>query len=110
MPCHDGRCLSELRQYHADDEPNLTNTDGHNTHKFSIGNFVALCDSDDPTDAKQFNTFHVAKVINIADGLASLQNFATMTRKLTQEKWRPLYQLADGAYTLTKPRKDAEAM
>ena len=33
-----------------------------------------------------------------------------MTRKLTQEKWRPLYQLADGAYTLTKPRKDAEAM
>ena len=33
-------------------------------NSFRIGNFVALCDTDDPTDV----TFHVAEVISIADG------------------------------------------
>ena len=105
-----GRCLSELRRYHAANDPNLTDPSGDNVHKFIIGNFVALCDTDDPSDKKGYHTFHVAKIINIADGLASLQNFATMTRKLTQAKWKPLYQLSDGAFTLTKPRKNADEL
>ena len=87
-----GRCLSELRLYHVAGDPNLTDPAGDNTHTFTVDNFVTICDTDDPSDKKGYHTFHVVKVINIADGLASLQNFTTMTRKLTQAKLKPPLQ------------------
>ena len=76
-------------------------------HKFRVGDYVALCDTDDPND-QGYRRYHIAKVINIADGLTQLLNYATTTRKLENAKWQPLYQCDDGAYTLTKPHKGAQ--
>ena len=72
-----------------------------------MGDFVALCDTDDP-NSKEYHMYHLAKVINVADGMAQLQNYAATNRKLANAKWKPLYQDTDGAYMLTKPRKEAE--
>ena len=72
-----------------------------------VGNFVALSDTDDP-NSKGFKQVHVGKVINIADGQARIQNYATLSKNIAQAKWAPLYQMDDGVYTTVKPRRNAK--
>jgi len=53
---------------------------------------------------------HVGKIINIADGQASVQNYATLSKNIAQAKWAPLYQLSSGVYTTVKPKRDARKL
>ena len=102
-----GRCSSELRAYNSDDLPNLPRREDTPT-RLQMHNFVALSDTDD-VDSNDYNMYHVGEVINIADGQAHVQNYATSSRNLKTAKWQPLYQLSSGAYTTVKPRTGAKS-
>ena len=100
-----GRCLSELWPYRSDSEPaDITNQTLE--HDLKVGNFVALCDTDDPTSDK-YNLFHLGKVTNIADDQAHIANYATFGKNLITAAWKPLYQTDAGEYTVAKPRRAA---
>ena len=47
---------------------------------------VTLADIDDP-DNDVYNRFHLAEVVNIADGQVSLLNYATTNVNLKTTKW-----------------------
>ena len=102
-----GRCSSELRAYRSVERPNLISTVNNVGTDLKVGNFVALSDTDDPK-AKGFKQVHVGKIINIADGQAHIQNYATLSRSMAQAKWAPLYQLPSGVYTTVKPKRNAK--
>ena len=103
-----GRCLSELRKYNSDELTNLVDPAASNTNVMAKGSYLALTDTDDP-DSDVYNRFHLAKVVNIADGQVSLLNYATTNANLKNAKWQVLYQDDDAAYTMVKPRKNAKA-
>ena len=103
------RCLSELRPYRSDEQPNLVGMASKANTDLKIINFVALSDTDDPHDPN-FNTCHVVKIINIADGQVHIQNYATLSTSLTAAVWRPLYQLPTGVYTTVKPKRNANKL
>ena len=73
------RCLSELRPYRSEGQPNLISVANNVGTDLKINNFVAFSDTDDPND-KNFNRIHVGKIINIADGQAHIQ----ITRRTRQ--------------------------
>ena len=77
------RCLSELRKYNSSEQPNLRRDGEGDTHNFKLDNFVALCDTDDPSDP-MYNNFRVGRLINIADGQAHIQNYAITSKNLAQ--------------------------
>jgi len=99
------RCLSELRPYRADSKPTAI-TQQTLTHDLKVGKYVAICDTDDPAN-ENYNRYHLGKVTNIADGQASIANYATFGKNIITARWKPLYQKDNGTYTLAKPRKAA---
>ena len=54
-----GRCLSELRPYRSEETPHLITT-AEVYSSFKVGNFVALCDTDDP-NAQDYKQYHVGR-------------------------------------------------
>ncbi len=92
------RALAELRRYHPDQAPlhlPAANHADENYSDYELGNFVALADTDDPSD----DLFHVAKIISVADGKVQLLNYATNNRNLTNAKFEKLFQnSSDGRY------------
>ena len=100
-----GRCLSELRPYRSEEMPLLITAAQVHSH-FKVGNFVALCDTDDPND-KDYKIYHVGKIVNLADGQAQIQNYATQSKNIANAVWSPLYQLTSGVFTVAKPRRNA---
>ena len=101
-----GRCASELRAYKGKGKPALITPEDDDVHEFRLGDFVALCDTDDPNDPT-YNRFHVGKVINIADDQAHILNYATNDSHVARAGWQVLYQQDDGVYTTAKPAKHA---
>merc|ERR1712032_719418 len=68
-----------------------------------IGNFVSLCDSDDPED----DHFHLCKVVDIVDGKAILLNYATGTKNIKHAIFKVMYQEDSTLrYTTVKPTKN----
>ena len=100
-----GKCSSELRKYNSTELPNLP-TREDTPARLRKDKFVALSDTDD-VDSKGYSMYHVGKVINVADGQAHIQNYATANRNINTATWQPLYQLDSGAYTTAKPRRGA---
>ena len=85
------RSTSELRQYKAAGPP--LQLPSANDSKLYVNNlakdkFVALCDTNDPTD----NKFSIAKVIDVdADtDMATLAYYGTTMGNINTAKWRPL--------------------
>ena len=69
-----------------------------------LGNYVALCDTDDPEDT----LFHLCKVIALEDGKAVLLNYATFQPNIKTAKFSIMYQeRSTHRYTTQKPTKDA---
>ena len=101
------RYSAELHKYNSTGTPNLP-TREDTPARLQVHKFVALSDTDD-TSSKGYSKYHVGEVINIADGQAHIQNYATSNSNVNTAKWQPLYQLDSGAYTTVKPRKDAAA-
>ena len=94
------RTSNNLRPYGAKESPDLPLMDQQPVSKFRVGNFVALQETDDPED-KNYNRFHLAKVIQIADSVAELLNYATFGTNLATAQWYPLYQNDSGVYMTT---------
>ena len=70
-----------------------------------IGNFVTLCDSNDPSD----DQFHLCKVLDIVDNKAILLNYATWTANIHQAVFSIMYQEDKTLrYTTVKPKRRAE--
>ena len=61
---------------------------------YEVGNFVALADSDDPSDDR----YHVAEIISNADNRIRLRNYATTSTNINNATWQPLFQHRDGRY------------
>ena len=101
-----GRCSAELRPYNSDEQPNLVST-ANTGNKLRMGSLVAFSDTDDTQDAGH-KLYHIGKVVNVADEVAHVANYATQSKSVTQAKWSLLYQLPNGVYTLTKPRRGAK--
>ena len=99
------RCFSELRPYRSTKDPiDLPMANGVNMQENSckIGNFVTLCDTDDPND----DLFHLCKVLDIVDNKAILLNYATWTANIHQAKFSVMYQEDKTLrYTTDKPRR-----
>jgi len=98
------RCFSELRPYKSPilplDLPMANDTDMQK-HKLKIGNYVSLCDSDEPED----DHFHLCKVIAIRDDKAVLLNHGTWGKNIKTAVFKIMYQDEKSAqYTLDKPR------
>ena len=69
-----------------------------------MGNFVELCDSDDPED----DHFHLCRILAIEDGKAVLLNLATSTRNIRMAKFTILYQKKNTLqYTTETPSRNA---
>ena len=102
-----GRCASELRKYNSDGTPELMDVNQDNIHEFRIGDFVALCDHEDPKH-KYHSHYHIGEVINIADGHAHVRNYATLNSHPARAGWSILYQKDNGVYTTIKPKRSAE--
>ena len=86
------RSVAELRRYNASGPPtglNVFNDEAAMSTDLRPGNFVALCESDDPADEQ----FHVAKVVNINadEKTATLRQYATKTSNLKLAVWQPLF-------------------
>ena len=103
------RCFSELRPYKSPRLPltlPMANDPGLQEHKLIVGNYVALCDSNDPEDVH----FHLCRVLEIEDGKAILQNYATFGNNIKTVKFSPMYQEERTLrYTTDKPRRNAES-
>ena len=105
---HEGRsyyrCFSELRPYRSTKDPvDLPMANGINMQENSckIGNFVTLCDSNDPSD----DQFHLCKVLDIVDNKAILLNHATWTANIHQTVFSIMYQEDKTLnYTTVKPK------
>ena len=70
-----------------------------------VGNFVALCDSDNVKD----DHFHVCKVLAIQDNKAVLLNYATWTSNIKTAQFSVMYQHAkDHTFTTIAPRKNVK--
>ena len=102
------RCFSELRKYHSPDLPiDLPMANGKNmqVNKLIIGNYVTLCDTDDPQD----DLFHLCKVTEIRDDKAILLNFATWGKNLKTAKFEVMYQERNTQrYTTAPPKGNAK--
>ena len=82
------RCFSELRLYQSNSLPMdlpVENDTRMQERKLIVGNFVALCDSDE-------DHFHLCRVLAIEDVKAILLNYSTSTRNLRLAKFGILYQ------------------
>ena len=78
------RCLSELRPYHASNDPELDAGVAPDTAtSFTVGDYVAYRDTDDP-DSEDSQRYHVGKVVNIADGNAHVHCHATHGKALSR--------------------------
>ena len=103
------RCFSELRPYRSTNIPvdlPMANSRPMQENILKIGNFIALCDSNDPED----DLFHLCKVIGIVDNKAKLLNHATCTRNIWQAVFKVMYQEKSTLrYTTVKPNKGAKA-
>ena len=102
------RCFSELRPYRSTKDPvDLPMANGIDMQENSckIGNFVTLCDSNDPND----DLFHLCKVLDIVDNKAILLNYATWTTNIHQAVFSIMYQEDKTLrYTTVKPKRNAE--
>jgi hypothetical protein len=92
------RTSNNLRPYGTEEFPDLPLLNQEPVTNFRVGDFVALQDTDDPKD-KNYNRFHLAKVIQIVDNYAELLNYATFGTNLASANWYPLYQKENGVYT-----------
>jgi len=92
------RTSNNLRPYGTEEFPDLPLLNQEPVTNFQVGHFVALQDTDDPKD-KNYNRFHLAKVIQIVDSNAELLNYATFGKNLATAKWYPLYQKDNGVFT-----------
>ena len=103
------RCFSELRPYKSDKLPldlPMANHADMQVQKLIVGNYVALCDSDDPED----EYFHLCKVIEIEDDTAILLNYATFSSNMVTAKFSIMYQERQSLrYTTEKPRINARS-
>ena len=103
------RCFSELRPYKSDKLPidlPMANHRDMQERKLIVGNYVALCDSDDPED----NYFHLCKVVEIEDDTAVLLNYATFGKKLATARFSIMYQEQQSSrYTTDKPRLNSRS-
>ena len=101
------RCFSELRLYRSNKLPldlPVANDTRMQERRIIVGNFVALCDSDDPDD----DHFHLCRVLGIEDEKAILLNYSTSTQNLKLAKFGILYQKrSTQQYTLEPPGKKA---
>ena len=101
------RCFSELRLYKSNSLPMdlpVANDTRMQERKVIVGNFVALCNTDDPED----DHFHLCRVLAIEDEKAILLNYSTSTRNLKLAKFGVLYQKrSTQQYTLEPPGKKA---
>jgi len=92
------RAQSELRRYYPAQSPTDLSAANHadeNYTDYEVGNYVALCDTDDPADS----LFHVAKIMNIIDNKVQLLNYATTTTNIAHAKFQILHQHnSDGRY------------
>ena len=92
------RCLSELRPYRANKDPEINVGVAPDTAtSFEVGAYIAYRDTDDP-DSQDSKRFHIGKVVNLADGEAHVHCLATKGKALSRAQWRPLYQNDQGAY------------
>ena len=97
------RCLSELRPYRANKDPELNVGVAPDTAtSFEVGSFIAYRDTDDP-DSEDSSRYHVGKVINVADGQAHVHCHATHGKALSRALWKPLYQNDNGVYAVGDP-------
>ena len=100
------RCFSELRPYRSTMTPidlPMANSRSMQENRLIIGNFVSLCDSDDPED----DHFHLCKVVDIVDGKAILLNYATGTKNIKHAIFKVMYQEDSTLrYTTVKPTKN----
>ena len=100
------RCFSELRPYRSTKTPvdlPMANSRSMQENKLIVGNFVALCDSDDPED----DHFHLCKVVDIVDDKAILLNYATCTKSIKQAVFKVMYQEDTTLrYTTVKPNRN----
>jgi len=95
--CKYQRSAAELRRYKADGPPlelPMANHSDLALNEFVIGNYVALCDEDDP----QCDQYHVAKVVSLNNGKAQLLNYCTATSNIKNAKWQVLHQHEDGRF------------
>jgi len=101
------RCFSEIRPYKSTKLPlNLPMaTDAKmQERRIIVGNYVALCDTDDPND----DLFHLCEVTGIEDDKAILLNYATWGRNLKSARFSIMYQEHDTLrYTTEKPSRNA---
>ena len=102
------RCFAELRPYKSSNLPvdlPIANDMKMQEEKLVPGNFVSLCDTDDPED----DHFHLCKVVSIEDNKAFLLNYGTWGKSLRSAKFSILYQERDSnQYTTQKPLKEAK--
>ena len=100
------RCFSELRPYRSAGPPmDLPAAQDvlMQQRKLVVGNYVALCDSNDVED----DHFHLCEVTSIQDGKAVLLNYVTWTSNIKHAKFSVMYQhRSDLAYTTIPPKKD----
>ena len=81
----------------------MANSRSMQENKLVLGNFVALCDSNDPED----DHFHLCKVVDIVDDKAILLNFATSTKNIKQAVFKVMYQEDSTLrYTTVKPTRN----
>ena len=66
----------------------MANSRSMQENKLIIGNFVALCDSNDPED----DHFHLCKVVDLVDDKAILLNYATFTQNIRHAVFKVMYQ------------------
>ena len=102
------RCFQELRKYKSHDLPvDLPMANGKNmqVNRFIVGNFVTLCDTDDPQD----DLFHLCKVTSIEDDRAVLLNYGTWGNHLRTAKFGILYQEENTLrYTTAPPKQNRQ--
>ena len=84
----------------------MANSKSMQEHKLLIGNFVALCDSNDPED----DHFHLCRVVAIVDDKAILLNYATGTKNIRHAIFKIMYQeFGTHRYTTVRPvRKETQ--
>ena len=102
----EGRCFSELRPYKSPRLPldlPMVKDQAMQENKLKVGNFVALCDSDDPNDIH----FHLCKVVEIEDNKAVLLNYATWNKNIKTTTFSIMYQNENThKYTTKRPKSN----
>ena len=108
---HEGRtyyrCFSELRPYKSPNLPldlPMAQDQALQQSELKVGNFVALCDSDDPNDVY----FHLCKVVEVEDNKAVLLNYTTWSKNINTATFSIMYQQENTQrYTTEKPKRNA---